>query len=424
MLGCWWMTGSQWSSGGNMATAYPCQSHSPRIGIADQAGLKKNLEARRAKFLETKLESLVAAVLPNFPATQNPKWCWEGKEYETDLLVTVDRTVLIFEAKSAGLSPQALRGAPDRVKRHIEDIVVEPAQQSSRLEQVIWLAKKGNATAIKALVDLEIDAASVDTIVRVSVTLDDFSVLSSAEGELKQAGWVPDDLSLAPTINIADLGCIADILREPIYFIHYLLERGRVQKCIEVLGDELDFLGLYLATGFNLHRIEAAGDALAITGMSKPVDMFYANQEAGVPSARPIPRLNHYFAALIGELQRRAPPAWTTMALDILRAASFEEQDEIVKALERLRRDVPLQYRDPKHSCSIVVVPPSGREANLLIYVYPRELSSRRADAVSELVAKALAESDRSRCVFVGRMIEEWDKPYRFVGIATAATED
>ncbi len=101
-------------------------------------------------------------------------------------------TVVIVEAKSHRLTPQGLRGAPDRLKRHIKDLVLEPSMQSSRLESVIAAARDGDAEAQRIVATLGIDATQADLVIRLSVTLDDLSVLSSSESDLKKVGWVPD----------------------------------------------------------------------------------------------------------------------------------------------------------------------------------------------------------------------------------------
>ena len=90
-----------------------------------------------------------------------------------------------------------------------------------------------------------------------SVTLDDFSMIASSERELRTAGWVPSTTRLAPTLNVADLICISDILDRPSYFLHYFAERERIQREFDCVGDELDYLGLYLATGFGMSRADS-----------------------------------------------------------------------------------------------------------------------------------------------------------------------
>ena len=170
------------------------------------------------------------------------KWTVDGQQFESDALVVIDRVVLIAEAKSHHLTPEGLRGAPARMKRHVQDLILEPSLQSARLESLIATAQAGDVSATALVSDLGIEPRSVDHIMRISVTLDDLGVLSSAERDFKEVGWIPNDHLLAPTMHIADLICITDILDNPLLLLHYLSERTYLQKTFKLFGDELDFL--------------------------------------------------------------------------------------------------------------------------------------------------------------------------------------
>lgn len=247
------------------------------------ADLKGHLQKRRATFLEEETLGVLTQALPGASIAPEAKWSWQGRGYETDVLVVLDRTVVIIECKSASLSPQGLRGAPDRVRRHVGDLVVEPSVQSARLASIITLGRKGDAAALKVTRLLGIEPAEINTIIRISVTLDDLTALSSAEVELKAAGWIPDDLELPTTLNIADLACVADILDRPSFFLDYFDRRSRLQKSADVIGFELDLLGLYLATNFDLG--ETDGHLLVIPEMSDAIDRYYQNLEGIHPTS-------------------------------------------------------------------------------------------------------------------------------------------
>lgn len=399
--------------------------HGLMRSLVDAAGLQDKLKKRRAVYLESKIQETVERILPNAKLSLNVKWGIGEDVFETDLLGQIDRVVLIVEAKSAALTPQGLRGAPDRVKRHVRDLVVAPAEQSYRLEQVIRQAKNGNAESLEITRKLGFDAESVDTIVRISVTLDDFSVISSAEGELKEAGWAPENLRLAPTLNIADFGCVVDILKEPVYFFHYFAERERTQKTMKILGDELDFLGFYLETGFNAAGIEKQNVRLSISGMSRAIDHYFSSADAGVRVRKPRPKLHPYVERLVLGVQRKANGSWTTVALDLLRMGSFDEQTCIAQALEQLRKRVRKNYRDPEHLSSLIVSPPESRESGVIFYVYPRVLADRRRETVQKLAGIALEEQGRRRCVVVSREIETWEQyPYQAIAIASLPRDE
>ena len=385
--------------------------------LAKQANLNDKLHQQRATFLENKIGATIQRIFPTENFSLNAKWNYEGTRYETDLVGQVDRVVLIVEAKSGALTVQGLRGAPGRVKRHVHDLVVGPAEQSARLEQLISQAKSGKTAAIETISSLGLEPDKVDTVIRISVTLDDFSMMAIAERELKAAGWVPPELRLAPTLNITDLVCVAEILSEPVYFLHYFAERGRIQNIIELISDEMDLLGFYLETGFNVDERKLEGSPLVTTGLSQRVDHFYNSADAGVEVKKPRPKIHRTLERIVLQIQSRHREGWTTKALDLLRIGNLEEQRAVYRKIEKLRKRVPRTFRDPKHICSLVVLPPAHRDGFVLFYVYPDAIAERRYEVVEQLAEAQFAVQDHSRCVVVGKKIEDWDNPYTFVAV-------
>jgi len=385
--------------------------------MCEEAGLKVALEQRRSIFLEREALRIVSQALPGALVKPSAKWAWQDGNFETDVLAILDRTVVIVECKSASLSPQGLRGAPERVRRHVIDLIADPSIQSSRLEGVIARACGGDQDALAIAHGLGLDPAEVDTIIRISVTLDDLTVLASAERQLKAAGWIPEGLELATTLNIADLACVADILTRPSQFLHYFSRRPQVQRAANVLGFELDFLGLYLATSFDM----AAADGhrhLIITEMSRDVDLYYQNIEIGHPSDKPAPWLDPFFEALLSQLERRRPRGWTTMAQDLLNIGCIDSQIACVEALESLRLSVLQSSGDPNYLNVLVAMPEHAPDLAIVFYVFPQADRANKNGIVRNFIEHVLSQSGRSRCLFISRMIETWDtNQYDAIGL-------
>jgi len=383
-----------------------------------EAGLAEKLADRRSAYLEEELERLLKLALPGATVKSCAKWRWDGKSYETDVLAVLDRTVVIAEAKSHTLSAEGLRGAPDRVRKHIQSLVVDPAEQSERLDQLIRAAGAGDAPADAVVSGLGIDPTKVDTVLRLSVTLDDFSALSSAEGELKRAGWVREDLDLPATLNVADLACVVDLLG-PAHVLHYFSERRRIQKRVNLIGDELDLIGFYLQTGFVLNGMPEVA-SLAITEMSADIDRYYSSKDAGVLMRKPAPRRGLVVGPILDRLLERRPEGWTTAAIGLLNGASHDEQKAIRRQLDALRGTVAKRWREPDHTRAFLWVPPDADDPPWVFHIFPRALASGRYEAAEGLGGEALTTTGRCHCILVGRMVEEWDKPFAYVGVAYA----
>lgn len=380
--------------------------------LAEGAKASEALERARARFLESKLEATLKSAFPNGRISAGVKWKFGLNEGETDILGVIGRVVLIAEAKSHRITEQALRGAPDRMRRHIQDLVLDPSLQSERLESIIEAARSGDADARVTMNALGVDADEIDHVIRISVTLDDLSVISSAEQELKAVGWIPIDHHLAPTIQLADLVCICDILNNPLLILHYLSERLYLQKTFSLMGDELDFLGLYLTTGFNIAGLESHDGVFSPSGMSAPLDRYYQSRDAGVKIAVPTANLQPLYKAIIDKLSSRRLTGWTTAGLHLLSSADPTEQRRIERAMNQLRVSVRKNHHDPAHVNSMIVTPPGERRAIVIFYVYVESDRANIARNMEQLAAEALESSLRSSCVVFARCVEKWNSPF------------
>jgi hypothetical protein len=194
--------------------------------------------------------------------------------------------------------------------------------------------------------------------------------------------------------------------------------RSRIQKAIDIHADELDYLGFYLETGFNIWNIESKKIRLSISGASAAVDRYYSSRDAGVALPKPTLKLRPYFSSVIQRISERKQPHWLSYATLLLRSMSYEEQRQLENALTTLRAGVTRHWRDPSHECSIVVTPSPIRDAALLFYVFPPQHLNCRDETLEILSAQALENSGRSRCVILARNTSMWDEPYTYLAMA------
>lgn len=258
-------------------------------GLFEEANAVDLLDRRKSEYLETAMSEIIGRVLPSALLHRSAKWRWKGAEFETDVLAIFDGILVIAEAKSGAVSASALRGAPDALKQHVKKLIVDPARQSARLSEIVKLATHGDREAMDVTNGLGFDPREIDLVIRISVTLDDLSVLSSAEYELKRAGWFPDDLKMPPTLNLAELTACADILSEPLHFLDYFMMRERLQGHVPIFGYEMDYLGLYLQCGLDLPELMTGERSGMIVGMSSEIDRYYLSRDTGSPIPKPRP---------------------------------------------------------------------------------------------------------------------------------------
>ena len=400
-------------------------SHVHRIMrcLIETHGVKATYQLRRAKYLEEKVGELLRRAFPTGKILPSVSWSLGDDRYETDQLVVLDRAVMIVEAKSAALTPEALRGAPKRVKRHLTDLVFDPARQSQRLEEVIRLSRAGDPASHRITDEIGIDVSLVDTIVRVSVTLDDFSMLSMAENELKAVGWAPDDLALPATLNVADFETVIEILERPALILHYFAERPRFQRAASLLADEIDLLGVYLGSLFHLPEINTEKIQLLASGESKPIDTYFNRLETGLSATKPSVAVAPAFLAILDRLADRQVSGWITISLDLLSTGDLRQQTGFWEGVEALRREVPNTEGDPRHLCAMTAEP-ANSDAVIAVYVFTNTRAAQRRETIKQLAAELLERSGRQRFTVIGKQVEFWDEPYRIAAVAYARADD
>ncbi len=240
------------------------------IEDADKAGLSN----WRARYLENKVAEIIKRRFPESNTLCGTKWTHSGTEYETDLITFIDSHALIVEAKSGRITDSALRGAPNRLNKHIKEILVEPNIQSKRLEEHLAELIENPEVDDGLRGKLPVDLNTIQKVIRVSVSLEDFAMLQANISQLKDTGWLPVDYEPCPTMNLADFETLFDFLEHPVHIIHYLKRRQELEGEISFVGDELDLMGLYRDTLFNLGDVDP-NVKFIISELSAPLDAYY-----------------------------------------------------------------------------------------------------------------------------------------------------
>lgn len=393
--------------------------------LAVEAGLEKRLERRRGRYLEDETARLISVALPTARVVPSVKWSWKGVPYETDVIAVIDKVVVIAEAKSAVLTDAALRGAVNSARRHVKDLLVEPAIQSARLQDILQAAGEGDAEAmaVAASLGLGIDAAEIEQTIRLSVTLDDFATLASAQAELKRAGWFPNALVQPATMTLADLGTCTDILDRPLLFLHYLIGRERIQRVAPVFGDELDYLGTYLNSGLDLVEVAAGTHKGMFSRMSMAIDAYHLALGMGRDVSKPRPRVPPYVAAVLDKLEVGQRAGWTMTGLTLLDAVPPGTGDGIENALEQLAAEVEDGGKGPDRP-GVLLACADSRRAVAAFHVFAARDRGEVPERLRFLGQYAMETSETDRCVMFGRMLERWDQPFSIAGWVEADKSD
>lgn len=388
--------------------------------ICDSPSLRDAYDNRRSNYLEEKVTELFGNAFPEAVLTPNFKWqsLDRSQEFESDLIVVMDSTLLLVEAKSGRVSPQARRGAPEGLRKDIDRLLVEPSRQSKRLEDFIKAAKAGKAgtEAFKAAFPADLDR--VHRVFRISVTFEDVGFIQTNINALKAAEYVPADIAAAPAVTLADLEIVFDILKSPLERLHYWAQRSIWEGKADYTADEIDLLGVYLNTGLTVGDIHK-NVRISFLGASKPVDEYYEAVRHGISKEKPTYQATQWWRDVLGRLQASRPDRWMEAGI-VLLSAGYAQQVEIEKRVKSLAK-VVLRDREAAASRNGLVFTASAdtTEAISLLVLISSQIPDRFR-LMENMASHAFAENANvDRCVVIMLNADEFHYPYSSLGVFT-----
>lgn len=305
--------------------------------------LKATAEKARSDLLETHLGEVVRRFLPSATVREKVKWSEDGGAtiWESDLVALIDKTVLVFEAKSAKIGAPARRGAVSSLRDALDELVVKPSRQSFRFKERVE-ATDGVLDFDTAQGPLSIDAGIIRSVIRVNVLQDPVGPLSSHWPQLARAGFVPADLDIAPSMTVFDLETVFETLSLEIERCHYLSRRAELERNAIYTADELDLLAIYQENQFNIGEAEFDETHLEWYGASLRLTPDYAEKRADGTLASQMKR-TAFWAGLLSALETMKPAGWTRFGHRLLNAdVRVQRQVE-----ELYRRGMRAVTRDP-----------------------------------------------------------------------------
>ena len=376
---------------------------------------------RRAEYLESKVAEIVESRFPGADIKKNFKWSEDGTNYETDVIAFIDSFALVIECKSGKVTPAALRGAPDRLRKHIQELLINPNLQSLRLKNRLEFLGSHPKVADPIRGDIGYDLGHVRKVVRVSVCLESFGLIQSSLKRLEETGWLPTDFVPCPTMNLADFETVFDLLEHPVQILHYLIRREVIEGTFGYLANEPNLLGMYLTTLFDIGDSEP-GVEVMLTDLSAPLDTYYESLDAGVTLEKPRPAISPLFASIFCQLERRGTARWTEIGV-ALNMFSPDDQRRIAKMVSKLEKGVHRNWRRQGHKNTVIRIP-SRASSYALAYVMFKNGNAHERWEFMEHAAGAALESDHVQTVIViGKNIDRDDAAYHAIALCGRSEE-
>lgn len=361
-------------------------------------GLQTKLSNARAAFLEDEVARLFDSALPGCAKHRGFKWKEGSQQFESDLVVRFDSTLILIEAKSGRISWSALRGAPSRLIEHIKKLIVEPSDQSGRLAQRLEediVRLKNNETPT---LGFPLPLGGVTCVVRLSVMLQDFATIQSVPAMLADAGVLKNKYPLAPCLSLADLEVMLDLLETSYLRLHYLRRRAELLMSLHTIGDELDMLGMYLDTAMNLGTMQGKDNTIITSGYSAKIDRYYSLRDESLPSKKPQPNISQWFKHLCVQLEERARPGWSEITCALLSIAPVDQTkfERHVRTLAaRVKAGKPLKDGQD----TMVLMPPEWSNQALAFQVKGRYGPGPYSSNSQNIAQQAFESEHVKRCV-------------------------
>jgi hypothetical protein len=378
------------------------------LGIENEQYARKRAD-RRSQFLESEVGRILEKTFGSDKCAANFKWENDGKVYETDHLVKIDSHLIIIEDKSHGVTESALRGAPDRIKRHVQELIIMPAEQSLRLKDKIEkLIVENNSMEIDAM-NFPFEIRQIKKILRVSVSLDNFGSVFSSVNILRHTGWIPEHINLPVCLTLADFDVVLEILQSNAVRLHYLENRQLLESNKTYFSTEMNLLGCYLENGLNWGDFAYNDMPLILDQLNLKLDEYFMQKDLGDSPALLEPKLSPYWKDIVTTMEERKFPGWSIAATTILHADP-DWQAEIEKLIARTKRIFSKHRRNKKIHTSFVFRPSKHSDVAIGFFVVGKETVADRETRCRETAAKCGTD----RFVILGFNVDGENYPYSF----------
>ncbi len=347
-------------------------------------------QSHRASFLEQQTAQHLSAAMPSAELHRNLRYEGEEGAGELDLLVRLDRIVLLCECKAGSITPPQRQG--HRLRRALREVLGEAHYQALRARRHIH---NGGAFTTQDSDNIAIDPESIDHFFVMVATLDEVSsfvtnlAIPVAEG-IFEAGDIPW------AVSVTDLELIADMVDLNVLLPHYLVRRARIANQAHLTAiEEMDWFmhfvneGLYFADD-----LDSLG-AVSLDSFTQPMDDYY-EYIAGrrqKPAPKPQVRMRAKYRTLIRRLEAAAPPGWASGAL-LLANYGLEGQDDVLRELRAVTvRGTPVGR-------VLINDTPSGRDA-VILFGTPIQ-AGRLRSAMRDYAKATMVRDEIDRAIVIG----------------------
>ena len=380
----------------------------------DDAEMLQLCQARRAEFLEDHVANHLLRNLAASHCWREVKWRDGGVSFETDCLAQVGSVLLVVECKSGLLSSPALRGAPERVRRHVNELLVAPAEQSERFVKKVENAIRKHGVTDFLAPSIGCELKDIHRTVRLSVTLDQVAWIHNYQHALAEAGWI--NARLPVTLTLADLEVVFDILESPAEKLHYMVRRSNWSADIEILSGEMELLALYLENGLTPPVLEGEPAVFWTLDLAKNLDDYYGARAAGLEATKPRVKRTDWWTKVLSRVESLEKPRSVELALALL-DIPFADQVKLEQEYKKRAALISRGGHPDRRENVIVRYPPPGEDTAHAIFVFTNSEKSRRHAMAQNVGDQVFQKSAAKQVVVIGVNVDDTQHPYTLLGL-------
>lgn len=288
----------------------------PRIEEAMAGNLKRSYLKHRSTFLEDETARLLRRLLGDESITMNVAYLdtAAAEQGEIDILARFDNSAYLFECKSEPLRSSVRRGAEVSFKNSLQAMIYRAYDQLVRAGQHAVSPMKResllNANAARLL-------HGTTEHEMVIVTLDHIGAIGGAVTEFRREGKFVEGFPWV--VSLLELTMAVELLETGWNFKNYVRRRSEAFSSGDFRvwsQDELDFLGLYVATGhcvFNVSQETTFFPAPATLRINEYYDPLGSRR-----GEKPTLCIPASVKELFDRLNRERRPQWSEVVCDLL----------------------------------------------------------------------------------------------------------
>ena len=390
--------------------------------IDQHPSIKTKYESEvRSKYLEDEAERIFKSSLPRSTVLRGSLWHdpVTNKGFENDLLILLDSFLVVVECKSGAIPPSARRGG-QRLEAAVNELIKEPAEQSSRFAEFLISHRGQHTFQTKRGVQNNCDTTKIRHVIRLSLTVDFFGPLTSQSRLLQKSGFLKTQIPPAVTMPIVALETVFEFLEGVHQKLHYLSRRSGWEAHIDCMADEYDLLTFYMATGFNVGSFEFGQDQhLMIYGLSGKLDHYFRAKALGKPIPKPALKLTQWWKDILKNAEERSFDGWTDVGMFLL-DANRQDQWTFEKTAEKLQKNVRAHWQEKGHNNFLIgATGPEQRQKAISAYAYKDHISREERDKnLGQIFGRVADETRCKEIIVIGIDADERRYPYQFIAFS------